>query len=319
MRNALFLILALAPLSATSDDLSSAPDFYGDRDRGWHWYEQQPEPPAKVPLPKPPPASPGGGGQGPAPLTTAWLRANLERFQMTAMDDPTPENVELYLLMQRLAADKSSRFAEVAERVVARTPYLDESTERPITAGQKETAAIEVSRERRAVLDKLAGQAGIWYFFRSDCPYCIRQNEALLMFSRLTGMPILPVSLDGLGMPDGAFPEFAVNSDQAEQLGITATPTLYIARPPDGLVRLSVGLRAKDEIESRVLMVARDEGWITDAEYIAATRGTRPTSLADGVLTVNGEPDPEALLQTLRGAALGSSTPWISLPQELSQ
>jgi hypothetical protein len=58
----------------------------------------------------------------PAPLSAAWLRANLERFRDQAIDDPSPRNVALYLYLQRLVLDKAERFAEATQRAVWADP-----------------------------------------------------------------------------------------------------------------------------------------------------------------------------------------------------
>jgi conjugal transfer pilus assembly protein TraF len=58
---------------------------------------------------------PPAAASGPAPLSAAWLRANLERFRDQAIDDPSPRNVALYLYLQRLVLDKAERFAEAGQ------------------------------------------------------------------------------------------------------------------------------------------------------------------------------------------------------------
>ena len=60
-----------------------------------------------------------------------WIREHIGRYRDAAIDDPTPQNVALYLYLQRVALDKSSRFAAATQRAVQLDPFLDEITRRP--------------------------------------------------------------------------------------------------------------------------------------------------------------------------------------------
>ncbi|MCU0833530.1 MAG: conjugal transfer protein TraF, partial [Chromatiaceae bacterium] len=128
---ALALVAPVLPLDA------AAAGFYFRAEEGWFWYERAPEPavtPEPAPTPEPPPlaeAAPATAPQGPRPLTAQWLRERLGAYRDAAIDDPSPENVALYLYLQRVALDKSSRFAAATQRAVQLDPMLDEITQRP--------------------------------------------------------------------------------------------------------------------------------------------------------------------------------------------
>jgi conjugal transfer pilus assembly protein TraF len=51
-----------------------------------------------------------------------------------AVDNPTPENVEAYFLLQRLALDRASKFGEMQQRVVMGNPFIDEEGRRSQTS-----------------------------------------------------------------------------------------------------------------------------------------------------------------------------------------
>lgn len=306
-----FSLMILAPLPLLAAEGRSAP-VWADTNRGWHFYEAPPPPPVD----KPPvePVEGGGAPAGPAPLSSAWIRENLQRYMDRALDDPTLENVETYMLLQRLAMDKSQRFAEVTQQAVALNPILDERRGMGGSSVERQLTRTAADEARRSVLASLSQKIGIWYFFRSDCPFCMRQDPSLLRLQNETGIQILPISTDGPPLASGAFPRYVVDGGQAAQLGIHRTPTLVVSHPASGdLTILFDGLAMLDEIEKRLIDVAFAKGWITREQFDLATRGDD----ANFIDPVNTQPrerleeivnNPEALLEHLRESAIRSLT-----------
>jgi hypothetical protein len=92
---------------------------------------------------------------------------------------PHPENVALYLYLQRVALDKSSRFAAATQRAVQRDPFLDEITQRPTATFAANLVNRQTGDHRDQILQRIAQSAGVLFFFRSDCPYCEAQAPLL--------------------------------------------------------------------------------------------------------------------------------------------
>lgn len=262
--------------------------FYEGGAEGWFWYAPEPpvvpelepqsapepprSPPAVTETPKPAPkdAATETPPTAPAPLSVAWLRANLERYQMQAIDDPTPTKVALYLYLQRIALDKASRFTDVYQRVVQSDPYLDETTRRPV--GNYSNLLNRIAgQQRAAVLADLADEAGIWFFYRADCPYCAAQAPVLGLLSQQAGLRVQAIAVDGRPLPSGIFPDYRSDAGQAARLGVVSTPALFLVRPPDGIVPIAQGLVSLSDLEQRLLRAAREAGWIDEAAY-ARTR-----------------------------------------------
>jgi conjugal transfer pilus assembly protein TraF len=84
--------------------------------------------------------------QGPPALSVEWIKENLEKYKVFAIDNPTPENVAAFMYLQRVMLDKSQRFAEQVKHVVQLDPYLDQGTRRPIAT----YGGTEFSKERTA-------------------------------------------------------------------------------------------------------------------------------------------------------------------------
>ena len=312
MLRILLPFVCIAALAAPPALAQDAPPGSGRADRGWHFYDDpppaKPKPKPKAPQPQPAPAT------TPAPLSAQWLRENMDTYRDRAIDSPTRENVELYAYMQRLAMDKAERFADMME-VVSTEPALDEKARSPITAYQLEASrGVQNEAEQRVIARLNAEGIGIWYFFRSDCPYCAKQDPVLERFTAQSGMTILPVSVDGLPLVSGAFPNFVPDAGQAARMQVNVTPTLVLANPRTGeMVKFSEGLKTQDEIQDRILLTAHDHGWISDTEYDDATRGMPKRYLTDGMdpqQLAALKNSPEALLAFLRAAGdIGRGTP----------
>lgn len=310
-RLSLILVCALLPTVVAAQTMRAPTG-----ERGWHFYAPDP-PPAKpkprLPAPAPVAAAPSSS-EGPAPLSTAWLRENMQRYMDAAMDNPTPENLELYGLLQRMTLDKAERFSYAYQQVLTQSPALDPSSSLPMTALGRSARNEVMTAAKQAALTKVAGQAGLFFFFRSDCPYCHRQAPLLMQLQERLGLRVLPISLDGAPMP-GLYPQFVVDQGQARRMQVRATPTLVLVRPPLQFQTLAVGIRTMPELEDRMLDVGLAMGLLSQVEYDEAKRGAPVDYLvADHVpreLLVAAADDPSTLLALLRSAAVsGGSSDW---------
>lgn len=254
--SSIFLLLTLLSGSVFGVD-----EFYKDRARGWFWREEPPE----TPKPKkklPPPVDRQAAPVEPPLFSVEWFRKNLDAIRNRAIDNPTPENVEALLSAERVMRDKATKYAMVTQQVLRDSPWLDENVRRPTSLqGENlvETMASD-SIDRNAPL--LASQTAIWFFYRSDCPYCKEQIAALAYLAERYGFRVLPISLDGAPLPGSPFPRWEVDTGQAANLKVTVTPTLYLVRPPNSYAALAYGLTPAQEIVTRAIDIAAKEGWL---------------------------------------------------------
>jgi conjugal transfer pilus assembly protein TraF len=306
-----YLLSALLCLSLVLPLRPEAAGFYFRAEEGWFWYERAAEPavaPEPAPAPEPPPAplaeaAPAAEPEGPRPLSAQWLRERLGAYRDAAIDDPSPENVALYLYLQRVALDKSSRFAAATQRAVQLDPMLDEITQRPTATFAANLVNRESGTQRAAVLAELATRAGVLFFFRADCPYCEAQAPLLKLLAARYGFDILPVSLDGMPLPGGEFPTYRTDAGQAAALAVVSTPALFLARPPAGLVPLAQGLLSLAQLEERLILAAAEAGWISPAEHARTRAVTAELRLDPQGLPEPLPEDPERLLAALRALA----------------
>jgi conjugal transfer pilus assembly protein TraF len=260
----------------------AAPDdpsrFINERERGWHWYEDPPPEPEPVDPTQPPPAA---SPPGPPPLSIQWLKVEMEKAKEVAIDNPTRENVEYYNYLQKIAMDKAEKFALMTQQVNTLNPALDESIDNPTTKYAKDANTALRDRERTQVLTTLGSEVGIYYFFKSDCPFCAKQNSLIQALQSKYGFSVLPVSLDRRPFADGSFANWVPDQGQGAALNIMSTPTIYLYRAPDKIVLLAASLQTLPELERRILQVANAHKWLSDDDFERAMRGSPRDFLVD--------------------------------------
>jgi conjugal transfer pilus assembly protein TraF len=276
------LLLMSAGARAEGDNSKDSPT-YGDRERGWHWYEPipvDPEPREELPVEDTAPPQ----EEGPPPFSVEWLQAKIEETKRAAITDPSPEKVELYLYYQKAAMDKAEAFAMAYQQAVTTNPDLDETVANPVVKTARTARRRVRDQEQTRVLGDLSNQIGIYYFFKSDCPYCAQQNPVMRMIATENNFSVLAISIDGLPMQTRDITEYVVDQGQAEMLGVTSTPTMFLVNKDGGIAPLAVGVQSLDTLKSRILQVAYSNKWISKGDFDAATKGAPKDLLIEAVM-----------------------------------
>ena len=130
------------------------------------------------------------------------LREEVEQKRALAILKPTPENLKAYIVAQEALMDRASVFSDVWRRVIWANPDLNYQLRNP-----SNNAAIQVRDSQRnkregETLTAIAKEWGLFFIFRSDCPYCHRLAPTLKFLSEQYGITVFPVSLDGGGLPE---------------------------------------------------------------------------------------------------------------------
>lgn len=298
MRTLLFALSCLAAWPAIG-----AQAFYHGKAEGWFWYRETIEPEEDKKEPAAPLPAPSSGG--PAAFTAGWLKEYLPKYRLLALDEPTPEHVAAYFYLQRLAIDKANRFANVSRSVIKTYPLLDENLRRPRAAFAARQADESAGAAKDKALRIIARRAGVFFFFRSDCPYCHLQAPLLKMLEDVYGFEILPVSLDGRPMPIDLYREFRVDTGQAEALGVISTPALFLVNPgaADGkIVPLGQSVLALAELKDRIVRAAHEAGWI-DRTLYQSTQAVKSDWLLEVRSHDRGFLPPGEIIRRLEAAA----------------
>lgn len=261
--------------------LAPAPrhEFWGDFRRGWHFYEDpeitvqhEPAPPQKRPEKKPPehkPEAKRSDPRVPELVEFEQLQKRLEDYRNIAIIRPTEDNVRRYMQLEARVVRQASYFSDVAQRVAWATPELDMTLEgRPVNARAIEVFDREQTKARAQSIADLSRTHVLFFFFRSDCPYCHAFAPTLEAFQSRHGIRIVPVSVDGKGLPN--FPAFRRDNGISRTLQVTQVPALFLAEPFTGKITpLGFGVLSESQIVERIATVASPEA---DAKVPSITR-----------------------------------------------
>lgn len=283
--SALAACLVAGPVHAQSLEYPERQGRFLERgSEGWFWYEpipeeapepepleEQPAPPepietVEIPEPPEPVKPPAAVPQPPATLSAEWIRKNMQKYRDAAWDNPTPENVAAFLYLQSYTIDKSRKMADAATEVIAVNPMLDVSTSRPSAMGSYRALDRQAVHNQESLLKRLASEIGIWFFYDGG-PLSERQAKALQFLKGGFGFSILPISLDGSPVPGGHLTNHVVDQGHSKQLNILSVPALLVVHPDGKFASLGQGGLSMPEMESRLLIIARQHGWITEDEY----------------------------------------------------
>jgi len=271
----LALLAGLATAAPTED---TAKPFLQDQERGWFWYED-PLAPVK---PKPVPKTPAGASAA-IPAKPAEVRmyeqfkAGMEEARIVAMFNPTQANVERYVQYRTALVKIADQLAEAGQRVVWANPEYDFTQARPVSAIGLQVHDANKAEQRRQTFDRLAKGHVLYFFFKSDCPYCHAFAPILAGFAQATGIKIFPVSLDGGGL--AAFPQPHRDRGQAASLGATTVPALYLANPATrDIVPVAFGILSETELVERILALDHPaaSGYVQASTPIRSLEGLTP-------------------------------------------
>lgn len=238
------------------------------KSEGWFWYKAEPEPvePEEV---KPPAKEPiitttsTPQDTGPAPLSSAWIRENIQSYLDAAIDNPTPENVSAYLYIQRYAMDKSFTFMDSVQKATLGSPDLDEINRRPLANYAKNTIRRNTMENEKTILRQIAKQAGLFFFLDSSELSTI-QTKVVNMIEETYGFYAINITDDPNIMNS---PNTRANEGRSEQMGINSFPSIALITPDgtyDVIARAPVSL---SELKTRILVGSLRLGLIDDSDY----------------------------------------------------
>lgn len=269
-------------LSSISSPILAKDGYFQEASEGWFWYkdpveevEVEPEP---VLPPEPKPIEEAEKVQAKPTLqpgSVAWLREAMPIALDLATDDPSPQNVERYFYLQKMAADKAEVFSEVAQLVTTGHPELDEGRRRP----RQDTFAKRLERDaeaaKRKVLSTVFKTSALVLFVDESCSGCGLLADNLFRMSQTHGLVWKVVSLDGTVLPDNFNTEQTFDDGLAGKLGVAEGGAVFLATPPSMFTPVTWNPTGGAEIADRVLMVARRVGIISNEQF-DATRAVNP-------------------------------------------
>lgn len=272
---ALMSLLLALPCSYASDR------WLDGKADGYFWYqdpaeeleEEEPTPPPTkatpppAPLAKQEPSPPAG----PAPLSSAWIRENMQKYLDAAMDNPkSPEHVAAFLYLQRYAMDKSFTFMDSVNEVTTGHSVFDEINRRPTaTYGNKKLDEV-ATKNFETSLAKIASQSGLFVFY-DNTQTSLTQSKVVDMVTNQFDFSVIRLAKEKLSAefnPDNIRPD----NGHSTKLGITTYPAIAIMSASGEFDVVSQAAVSLSDLHKRVLLGAKRLGIIGEKEF----NDTRP-------------------------------------------
>lgn len=269
MKNSQLMVFIFALISwsvmASSDVIEQQPSkpkekpFFEDRERGWYWHEVEPEPEKEVKKDEKPKEATGGAAAQQQMLSPReQLKKQGEVWEdamAAAILNPTPENYERYMAVTTQIMKQSQSFSAGLKGAMVETPQYDYTLENPVNPQAIIAKNEQREKQNTDVLKKVSQESGFIFFFRSDCPYCHRFAPVLKKFSENFGFTVIPVSLDGQGIPEYPYPK--PNYDMGRKLNVNVVPALFLVQPDHNKVAtVGYGYADWSTLVTRVMMAA---------------------------------------------------------------
>ncbi|OGT66912.1 MAG: type-F conjugative transfer system pilin assembly protein TraF [Gammaproteobacteria bacterium RIFCSPHIGHO2_12_FULL_45_9] len=237
----MLLCFSIMPVRALTQDT-----FYIVHAVGWNWYHIEPIAVDK----KADPVSSSAVIQ-----TMNATREAIKVALYQAILYPTEANITHYMQVQHQLLWQVNDFERVWKQVLLHHPELDYSLLHPVN--QIGVAIYQDKRrvEEDALITRLGKRYGLFFFYRSTCPYCQRFSPILKQWSEAHHIPVLPITLDGIALPD--FPNSHRDQGQAEAFHVSREPALFTVNPhTHQAIPVSYGLLSESELRERMLAIA---------------------------------------------------------------
>ncbi len=235
------VIVWCLPSSAKADNFWETPA------SGWHWYQD--------PLDDKKNSDDSDSPIDPVATMDA-LQHQVKQSLDLAVLNPTVDNVRNYITLQNQIGERAQHFAEVWRTVLLNFPELDFSLQHPTNGMAKQIYLDQTHQQEDAAIQKLAAHSGLFFFYRSTCPYCQRFAPIVKDFSQRYHLAVVPITTDGISLPE--FPNSRTDQGQAARLKVNMEPALFTVDPRNHrIIPVSYGLLSEDELRQRLLEIAQ--------------------------------------------------------------
>ncbi len=290
------LFLATAGSATADADAKDTGRWVDGKSDGWFWYKSLPEPVEEEeekeiePTAAPPPQEVAEESDpGPAPLSSAWIRANIQSYLDAALDDPSPENVSAYLYIQKYAMDKSFAFMDATEEATLGHSDFDEINRRPTATFANRKLDDKATANNQIIIEKISATTGI-FFFMDGSEASMAQVQVLDMLERNYQFDTVKIAVTDI---PPSLNKYRIKRDNghAGQMGVTSIPAIVLIRSDGVFDIISQAPVAYSELQKRILVGSKRLGVITVDEF----NSTRPLSnIATTLVKLPGDDSTES-------------------------
>ncbi len=214
-----------------------------NKPHGWHWYDDQSKQVEE-------------NYETVDPLEAMEIEnQTIKRALYTARKNPTKENVKQYIQMQNKVTGEAKSFSQVWQSVLLENPELNYAIKHPTNNYARMIEEDELHKKEDAAIHQLAKVSGLFFFYRSTCPYCRAFAPTVKQFAEMYGIKVVPITTDGISLPE--FPDSRINQGQAEAFDVKVEPALFVVNPyTKEKITITYGLISFTDLKRRVLDLA---------------------------------------------------------------
>lgn len=222
---------------------------------GWHWYDEKKQTMEEEEHEDNTPLSPIA--------QMSAVQATIQNALDQAILYPNKENIQNYIALQNQMMGQSRKFEHTWQATLLEHPELDYSLIHPTNNTAKQVEYDQQTLKEDAVIRELAKKSGLFFFYRSTCPYCQRFAPIVKAFAESHGLTVISITTDGIPLPE--FPDSRPDQGQANKFHVTAEPALFAVNPyTNQAVPIAYGLTSEADLKKRLLDIAtRYEGDVT--------------------------------------------------------
>lgn len=240
MSKNLVLICMLIFLSLNT---SYASDYYSEHAIGWHWYDDPKEANTKKEAPT--------INQNNPNVIVKEARNKITMALNQAIAEPTIENVEKYIALQEQLNKRAEKIADLWQQALLKNTTLNYSIHHPTNNVGLQVYHEQESQLKDEAIKQFSQKTGLFFFYKSTCPYCARFAPIIKSFAERNGMTIIPITLDGNALPE--FPNSKIDSGQAAQFHVTSTPAAFAVNPyTQKAFPVAYGLTSETELRDNI-------------------------------------------------------------------
>jgi conjugal transfer pilus assembly protein TraF len=219
-------------------------NYYDQHAIGWHWYDDPRLDEKSI------------ENDPPDPVTEIkTVRKALEVALDEALLNPTAQHVQHYITLQNQWSERASQFARMWQWVLLQHPTLDYSITHPTNQVGRLVYLDHLSQSQETAIKTLTQQNGLFFFYRSNCPYCQRFAPIVKSFSERYHMPVVPITTDGIKLLE--FPNSRLDQGHAEQFQVKVEPALFTVNPyTHQAIPVAYGLISESDLRQRILDLA---------------------------------------------------------------
>lgn len=165
------------------------------------------------------------------------------------------EDMRTFLVLQDYWMKESSRFSQLFQKALVYYPQFDYSVTHPTSSIGTKWLDESLENKRHEVIQRLAQTHGLLFFYRGENAFDSKQIPIIRDFCTRFGLPLIPVSVDGVVSPELA--NSRRDNGQANRLGVRYFPAILLVDPnKQETVPVAYGLTTQDVLENRLFQVA---------------------------------------------------------------